>query len=116
MSRKGNPDISMLNNTLAQLEDDILSYEWLHALASYHEPDSTSQRQIEMVRQTVLALLSRGTIILGDALQGGFIRPWSDSAVELADRVNSTIDSIGVPTNEKERFVFWIGLSSCLAE
>ena len=106
----------MLANTSAQLDDDILSYEWLHALAKHHQPSGSSQQHSELVRLTVQALIKRDAIVIGPASSGSTIRPWPGSETELLKRVEMEIAEMGIPTNDADRFRFWIGLPSTVAE
>ena len=106
----------MLANTTAQLDDDILSYEWLHALAKHHQPNGSSHQHCELVRRTLRELIASGAIVIGTASSGGTIRPWPGAKTELLERVDMEITKVGMPTTEAERFRFWIGLPSSVAE
>ena len=106
----------MLANTTAQLDDDVLSYEWLHALAKHHHPNGNSRQHCELVRRTLQELIASGGIVIGTASSGGTIRPWPEAEAELLKRVDVEITKVGMPTTEAERFCFWIGLPSTVAE
>ena len=106
----------MLANTIAQLDNDILSYEWLHALAQYHWPNGSSDEHCELVRRTLQELITRKVIVIGTASSGGTIQPWPGSEAELLKRVDLKITEVGVPTTNAERFYFWVGLPSTVAE
>ena len=106
----------MLANTTAQLDDDILSYEWLHALAKHHQPNGSPHQHCELVRRTLQKLIASGTIVIGTASSGGTIGPWPEAETELLKRVDIEITKVGLPTTEADRFRFWIGLPSTVAE
>ena len=100
----------MLANVEAQLADDILAYEWLHAIADYHHPRGTPIQHCRLVNRTVQKLLARELMVIGPASSGVTIRPWTGTIDEQSRRVEKEIFAMMEPSNSNERFRFWIGL------
>ena len=100
----------MLANTTAQLEDDILSHEWLHTLARYHHPNGSSRERCDLVRKTIHSLIEQNTIVIGSASSGSTIRPWSETNADLLRRIDEETAETEGPTTDEWRFMFWIGL------
>lgn len=101
----------MIANVTAQLEDDILAYGWLGAVAEYHHPRGNSSSHCELICGTIHRLIEQDAIVIGHAASGATIHPWQGTKSELIRRTDRTISELG-PPDQANSFQFWIGLPS----
>lgn len=102
----------LYDNIRAQLNDDILSYEWLLAVAKHHFPEEEGGVRQKRVLKSVKRLIDGDVVIVGTGGPASTIVPWEGNRNELWDRVSHLVSEIGFPKTEEHRFCFWIGLPS----
>lgn len=114
------PSPELMAEIQDQLQDDILSFEWLAQVARLEFPNQSERKNVAAVMEAVTRLHEQGLIIVGEAKvvdEICLIEPWPESGQALSDRLESVTAPWPEPAAameletaeaEKLRFCFWI--------
>ncbi|MCH2182375.1 MAG: hypothetical protein MK108_10250 [Mariniblastus sp.] len=114
------PSPELMAEIRNQLQDDILSFEWLAQIARLEFPRQSERENVAAVMEAVTRLHEQGLIMVGEAKvvdEICMIEPWPESGQALCDRLETVTAAWPGPaaameleTAEAEqlRFCFWI--------
>ena len=114
------PSPELMAEIQDQLQDDILSFDWLAQIARLEFPNQRERENVAAVIEAVTRLHGQGWIIVGDAKvvdEFCLIEPWPESGQALCDRLESVTAPWPEPAAameletaeaEKLRYCFWI--------